>query len=185
MSQDLYIAEVPELTKAGKKCQGVFANKDFKAGEIIREFSGTSYSLFDTFQINKLILAGIITEDDPLPVGEYEYVILDPESAKFNHSCNPNAGIRGKMTLIAIKDIKKGEQITYDYSTTVHPNDYSNAVYPRSPEHIWSMECACGEASCRGLIQNILTIPASQLDFYLQAKAIPDFLVPVIKQNKH
>ena len=33
-----------------------------------------------------------------------------------NHSCEPNSGIKGTKKVHAIKDIFKGEEITFDYS---------------------------------------------------------------------
>jgi len=58
-----------------------------------------------------------------------------------NHSCNPSCGFRGQITLVAMRDIDRDEQITYDYAMT----DWGET------ELGWSvMKCICGEASCRG-----------------------------------
>ena len=35
-----------------------------------------------------------------------------------NHSCEPNCGIRNACGLVALRDIKDGEEITYDYCMT-------------------------------------------------------------------
>jgi SET domain-containing protein len=59
-----------------------------------------------------------------------------------NHSCDPNAEtdiIRGKIWIIAIKDIKAGEEITYDYAYDFD-EDYKD--HP----------CRCGAANCAGFI---------------------------------
>jgi SET domain-containing protein len=48
----------------------------------------------------------------------------------FNHSCNPNAESiiwRGRVFIKALRDIKPGEEITYDYGT-----DYLKNVIGRS-----------------------------------------------------
>ncbi|GAB4546257.1 MAG: SET domain-containing protein-lysine N-methyltransferase [Anaerolineae bacterium] len=56
-----------------------------------------------------------------------------------NHSCDPNAGLRGEITLIALRDIAAGEEITFDYATCdSNPN--------------FQMECFCGSPNCRGVI---------------------------------
>lgn len=58
-----------------------------------------------------------------------------------NHSCNPNAEaeiIRGKIWIIALKDISKGEEITYNYG-------YDSDDYLEHP-------CFCGAANCVGFI---------------------------------
>ena len=59
-----------------------------------------------------------------------------------NHSCDPNAKtdvIRGKIWIIALRDIKKGEEITYNYGY-----EFSD----RYKEH----PCRCGAARCIGFI---------------------------------
>ncbi|MCB9771914.1 MAG: SET domain-containing protein-lysine N-methyltransferase [Candidatus Omnitrophica bacterium] len=59
-----------------------------------------------------------------------------------NHSCDPNAEtdvIRGKIWIIAIKDIKAGEEITYNYGYDFDEN------YKDHP-------CRCGAANCMSFI---------------------------------
>lgn len=58
------------------------------------------------------------------------------EADYFNHSCDPNAGLQGPRTLVAMRPIKKGEVIAYDYAMS----DSSN--YDEFP-------CACGSPQCR------------------------------------
>jgi hypothetical protein len=56
----------------------------------------------------------------------------------FNHSCNPNAEStvwRGRVFIYTLRNIKPGEEITYDYGS-----DYLNNVIGRS-------RCKCGR--CR------------------------------------
>lgn len=56
-----------------------------------------------------------------------------------NHSCNPNAGLRGQITLVAMRDIAAGEEICFDYATCdSHPE--------------FRMECLCGSQTCRHVI---------------------------------
>ena len=52
-----------------------------------------------------------------------------------NHSCDANLGIRGEITLVAMRDIRAGEELTHDWATT-DDNDYS-------------VECKCGAPNCR------------------------------------
>jgi len=58
----------------------------------------------------------------------------------FNHSCAPNAGMRGQIVLVAMRHIRAGEEITYDYAMTDDdPDDY--------------LQCHCGSRACRGVIR--------------------------------
>ncbi len=57
-----------------------------------------------------------------------------------NHSCNPNAGLNGQIFLVALRDITTGEEITFDYGTTIFYEDTSTP---------WTMNCNCGASNCR------------------------------------
>ena len=55
-----------------------------------------------------------------------------------NHSCNPNLGMRGEITFVAMREIRAGEELTHDWAMT-DDDDYS-------------VECKCGTSSCRGIL---------------------------------
>jgi uncharacterized protein len=52
-----------------------------------------------------------------------------------NHSCEPNIGLRGEITFVAMRDITAGEELTHDWAMT-DDDDYS-------------VECNCGSSACR------------------------------------
>jgi hypothetical protein len=59
-----------------------------------------------------------------------------------NHSCDPNAGfIRGEPVLYALCEIAVGEQIVWDYSTSI-------------AEAGWTLECRCGSEKCRTTVRS-------------------------------
>ena len=48
--------------------------------------------------------------------------ISELEQASFvNHKCEPNAGFEGQSFLVAMRDIREGEEITFDYSMVLAP----------------------------------------------------------------
>ena len=53
-----------------------------------------------------------------------------------NHSCDPNAGFFGQIFIVAMRDIKKGEEVCFDYCMT----DLSNND---------EFKCRCGAKNCR------------------------------------
>ena len=63
-----------------------------------------------------------------------------------NHSCKPNAGFRGKLSIVAMRNIRKGEEITFDYSIS-------------EEDPYWRMKCRCGERICRKTIRRITSLP--------------------------
>src|SRR5262245_12789132 len=67
-----------------------------------------------------------------------------------NHSCAPNIGfLHGTLTQYALRDIAAGEELLWDYSTSMN-------------EAGWSVPCGCGAATCRGSIQSFRDLPASE-----------------------
>jgi hypothetical protein len=66
-----------------------------------------------------------------------------------NHSCEPNAGFAtGEPVLFALRDIAAGEQITWDYSTSI-------------AEVGWTLECLCGAGQCRRVVRSWTELSAA------------------------
>jgi len=150
--------EIKESKIVGR---GSFATEGVKKGETIKVLTGERVSREET---EKRINEGREYVDDPLQIGDNLYLDLDESSRLINHSCDPNSGICGESELFAIKNIEKGEEITFDYSTTVGKNIS------------WYMKCNCSSKNCRKKIGNVLTIPKETLKRYNQAGALPDFI---------
>jgi len=70
-----------------------------------------------------------------------------------NHSCDPSCGVRGKICLYALKDLKKGDEVTIDYST-VEGNPH------------WKMNCSCGSRRCRKIVRSIVFLPVVSFRYY-------------------
>lgn len=56
-----------------------------------------------------------------------------------NHSCDPNGGMAGQIVLVALRSIRMGEEICFDYAMT--------DSYPYD-----EFDCHCGSARCRGRV---------------------------------
>lgn len=123
--------------------------------------------------VDRLIKKGLVREDDPFEIGNDEYLILDQVPLMANHSCNPNTGVRGIQTLIALRAIRAGEEITYDYSTVVGEN--------APGESDWILICACKEARCRKRIGNWQTLPKRRLAYYARKRVLPAFILAQIQ----
>jgi hypothetical protein len=134
--------------------QGSFAKTNITKGNYITTLTGIPFKK-----------EYIIQNDDPLQIDENTYLELDVASKTINHSCQPNAGICNQSDLYALRDIRRGEEITYDYSTTIGTDDYLS-----------SMLCQCGAENCRQKIGNVLTIPETILKHYASLDALPLFI---------
>lgn len=77
--------------------------------------------------------------------GKHRAAISDRENHPGNygnHSCDPNVKSNDKDGLVALRDIKLGEEITIDYAL------FSNKD--------WSMSCSCGASSCRKIVTGVI-----------------------------
>jgi SET domain-containing protein len=151
-----------------KNGKAVFTNKNFKKGEKIIEFSGKLFTF----------------EQLPTPYNEVDdhYVQIDknlymgPSGGVddfFNHSCDPKAGLKinnGKVILMAIKNIKKGEEITWDYSTTMD-------------EDGWEMDCMCGHKNCRRIIRDFKYLPKEIQQRYIKLGIVPKYILEKLKRD--
>lgn len=146
---------------------GSYAHDSIPAGEQIMVLSGNYIKTLDIDAVSKSLGLSI---EDPLQIGEDEFLILDYKSKAINHSCNPNAGIRKKSELFALRDISVGEEITYDYSTTAYSWDGNTLAMP----------CQCGAINCRKKITDALSLPPETLAHYLRLGALPDYLLKLI-----
>lgn len=144
------------------KKEGVFALVDFAKGQSIHMLNG---KFMNTSQMLDEVKNGNLNINDPLQIGPNFYMILDEISNSFRHSCEPNCGIRKSSELIAIQDIKIGDELTFDYSLTVMPNIRN-----------WSMPCYCNKTSCRKIISDITSIPRHKLMKYVRTGAIQDYI---------
>jgi uncharacterized protein len=104
-------------------------------------------------------------------MGEYSVQIgarsyVDPISpARYlNHSCEPNAGFVDEISLIALRPILPGEEIRFDYSTTML-------------ERHWELDCSCGASACRRRIRDFDLIPYELQHFYLELGVVQSFIL--------
>lgn len=74
-----------------------------------------------------------------LQVDEEVYILTaekkEPNDC-FNHSCEPNLGFAGQISLVAMRDIEAGEELTFDYAMS------DGGPYDE-------FECQCGSPYCR------------------------------------
>lgn len=141
---------------------GVFANKVFKKGENLFEFKGNIFSYAQLpFPYEKV-------KDHYVQIDKNSYMGPSGWIDDFvNHSCNPNAGLKienRKATLVSIKNIKTGQEITWDYSTTMDEDD-------------WEIDCTCGSKNCRKRITDFKYLPKEVRRKYVRIGVVPQYIL--------
>ncbi len=120
---------------ADKGGRGVFAEQAIPRGRLLIVFGGDIISRKDVDQLAPDLRPLVIQVDE-----DCFLVSTKPGPADWvNHSCEPNAGLQGQITLVALRDIEVGEEITFDYAMS-DGCDYDE------------FDCGCAAKRCRGRI---------------------------------
>jgi hypothetical protein len=121
---------------ANKGGFGVFATSPFEKDEVLMVWGGSVINSEELQRVSDYMrIHGLQIEEDLFQIPLTEN---DP-AEMVNHSCDPNAGILGQITLVAIRDIAAGEEICFDYAMSdSNPYDEFN--------------CLCGSPLCRGKV---------------------------------
>jgi hypothetical protein len=125
--QNLYLGRTKSTNK------GLFAKVDFKMGDTIFTWEGIEKNGRYPWYVG----------DRWLQIGKYRWIAPFGNNPGYyiNHSCNPNAGIKDSIKIVAMKNIRRGEEVTFDYSTSESENG-------------WYLVCNCGNKNCRGIIRS-------------------------------
>src|SRR5687767_7754455 len=146
-TSQLPLFEIRESPIAGK---GAFALQPIPAWTRLIEYTGerVSHEVADA-RYEEEESAGnthtvLFTVDDKTVI---DAGVGGNDARFFNHSCAPNCQsriIRKRVYLETIRDIKPGEELTYDYEI---PNEGEDAETARRK---WP--CHCGAPNCRGTL---------------------------------
>lgn len=115
---------------------GVFAREAAQVGEVLVVWGGNI--------VTEELLAELpeVTQHHAVQIDEELYLatVGDLEPADYvNHACEPNLGLRGQITLVALRDIQPDEEVCFDYAMT------DSTPYDE-------FECHCGLPTCRKVV---------------------------------
>ncbi len=121
---------------------GLYANRDIKKGTKIIEYKGKIISVKQSetdpkFDNGRAIYLFNLNKKYDLD-GDFKF----NTARLINHSCNPNCEVFGtglKVFVYAMKNIKKGDELSYDYGFS-YDSDYKQ--FP----------CKCRSKNCIGFI---------------------------------
>ena len=131
-----------KVKKSNIDNRGLYANKNIKNGTKIIQYKGKIITNRKSeedpkFDNSKAIYLFNLNKKYDLD-GDFKY----NTARLINHSCNPNCEVSGtglKLWIYAIRDIKKDEELSYDYGFSF---DQDFKDYP----------CNCGSKKCVGYI---------------------------------
>lgn len=133
----------PDLTvkTTGKYGGGIFTQSKIKKGALVAVLGGHVYKISEEEKLPEEIRDNGIQITEDLALGIINGKEIE-DAIYFNHSCEPNIGIKGQIFMIAMRDILKDEQVTFDYAMTLGGKEK------------YTMTCLCETKNCRGKITN-------------------------------
>jgi hypothetical protein len=134
-----------EIKKTINYGNGVFTTQEIKKGEILFVMGGYILTINDENNLRGIIADKPIEISDKFSIGPRKASDLKKMPQHYvNHSCEPNAGFNGQIFMVAIKKIKKGEEVCYDYAMVMNSNKNSSTYF--------TFKCLCNYKNCRKLI---------------------------------
>lgn len=142
-----------------KNCRfgrGLFATENIPKGTILISISGPIITQAEVDKRTDQEAA------NALQIGEDLYIDFQEPGVLINHSCNPNTGVYKDKELITLKKISKGEEITWDYSTSV--------------DTAWTMPCHCEEKQCRKKVRDFESLSKEIQERYLKENIVLSYI---------
>lgn len=144
--------------------KGLFAKKNIFAGTVLCKIP------FDKELDFRSTILMKDTESHALQVDHDRYILCQPPFLYSNHSCNPNCGVNASFEMFCLKDIRNGEELFWDYSTSML-------------ERHWTMECGCGEKNCRRIVTDFDLLPQKLQSKYLDLQIVFPFIAHFVQQQ--
>jgi uncharacterized protein len=135
---------------------GVFTKRNLPANHFIFTIQGSPLHFDATTRLGD-------KESYCLQTGSNEYIFLDAPFCFCNHSCDPNCGIKEGLSLYTVRPVSKGEELSWDYSTSML-------------ERHWTLKCRCQSPQCRSLVRDFDFLPESVRIRYLAMGIVMPFI---------
>lgn len=117
------------------KGRAVLSAAPIRRDEIIAVFGGVIIPLDQALGLSPRQMTQCIQVEDDWVL--WSAHLRQTTADWINHSCAPNAGLAGQVTVVAMRDIAAGEEICFDYAMC------SSCLLD-------DFDCRCGAPECRG-----------------------------------
>jgi SET domain-containing protein len=145
MGKELRTGVFYSIKKTKSKGLGVFALHELKKGTHLFHVDLTKLPRYTVQEIKE---HPELNGDHSDYVGHGKYVVDHSSASYMNHSCEPNCCVKMKTIAVkdiyAIREIRKGEELTHDYTAT--------AVDQFAGKGFWQEECKCESKRCRKIL---------------------------------
>jgi SET domain-containing protein len=133
-----YRSPKTEVRESAIHGRGLFATADIAKDEVVVVKGGHIISREQLRDINARLGPVEIQIGDDLFIAPVTDEERELSMLYSNHSCDPNLGLRGEITFVAMRDIGAGEELTHDWAMTDDDDSLT--------------KCGCGSSNCRGTL---------------------------------
>lgn len=151
--------EVRETFNRGKS---LFAKHDFKKDDVVFVASGKIVNYYTQYTIP-------ISRD----------LMIEPRTPKGNpvqyicHSCDPNLGIKNRTLFVAMRDIKKDEELLVHYGFL--GDEFGKEMTEDGEANAkFDLTCSCGAPNCAGIFRGYKDFTPEEREKYKEY--ISDYL---------
>lgn len=136
------------IGKSNIRGKGIFLDRNIRKDELIFMFLGKeiTFTSGEWFHGPNWLQIGYAKWIEPRPGSAGNYL---------NHSCSPTAGVLGRNKIVAMRNLKKGEEVTIDYALS--------ETYP-----LWHMKCSCRANNCRKIVKPYQDMPSQRKKKYIK-----------------
>lgn len=124
--------------RSGIEGRGLFAKEPISRGETVVIKGGYVLTKAQRDEVASELGPAEIQIDEDLFIGPATPEEREGGMMHLNHSCEPNLGLQGQIVFVALRDIVRDEELTFDYAMT--------------DDEPYEMQCNCRAPSCRGTI---------------------------------
>ncbi len=153
------------IKKSSIHGKGVFAGIDLMKGDLVDYLNGSLIKIRKD-EVNKVFPS---SSENWIGIDINKWIDPKLPFVAINHSCNPNVGIQGRKSFRVIKDVKKDEELVFDYSIS-------------EVDLQWEMKCNCNNSNCRKEIRSIQSLPRKVLKSYLPC--VPTVFLKIYDKHK-
>jgi len=118
--------------------RGLFARSSIRKGEVVAIKAGHVMDSRALARVKPRIAWSYIQIDDGFFLGAMRTAEVKRNKIWLNHSCQPNVGIRGQCVFVAMRAVRGGEELTYDWAMEEDSREVTR--------------CACGSPRCRKVL---------------------------------
>jgi hypothetical protein len=133
-----YRSAKTEVRSSRIEGRGLFARRPLAPGEIAAIKGGHVLDRRALDRVRGRVAESYIQIADGFYIGARTRAEVRRNKLYINHSCDPNLGLLGQIVFVALRAVRRGEELTYDW-----------AMEENRPAR---MRCRCGATRCRGVL---------------------------------